>query len=157
MNDEKKPKRKYTRRPKPQPMNVYSVVVTVRSGRKTETIYGESVRTENGCLVVVSMDGPQPLVEKTRYIPLGGAEIEVCQRPQPAVRWMPPVQQPQQSGWVQPPAPVLLTRPDGPRVEAGPLGILKQMPPRVVSNEIVERNGEGAAVVTTGYLEGAPT
>ena len=82
MTEEKKPKRKYTRRRKVEPLAVYAVVVTVKSGRKTETIYGESARTENGCLVVVSMEGPPPLVEKVRYIPFGSAEIEVCARPQ---------------------------------------------------------------------------
>ena len=52
MTDEKKPKRKYTRRAKPQPIAAYSVIVTVKRGRKSETIYGESTRVENGCLVV---------------------------------------------------------------------------------------------------------
>ena len=156
MQDEKKPKRKYTRKPKVAPLAVYSVMVTVSRGRKTETIYAESTRVENGCLVVVSMDGPQPLVEKTRYIPLASAEITVCERPKPAY-----VQQ------AQPLFPIpanAVALPHGgygvttgPQIIAGPLEMARragigQNVPR--SSEIVERNGEGAPVVTTGYLEG---
>lgn len=157
--EEKKAKRKYTRRAKVEPLAVYSVLVRVKQGRKTETIYGESTRTENGCLVIVSMDGPQPLVEKTRYIPLGGAEIEVCQRPQPAMRWMAPAPQslmPIPANAVSLPNGGYSVPTSGPMIQPGPLGLMK-MPQRTASNEIVERNGEGAAVVTTGYLEGAPT
>lgn len=163
MTEEKKPKRKYTRRRKVEPLAVYSVVVTVKRGRKTETIYGESTRTENGCLVVVSMDGPPPLVERVRYIPLGSAEIEVCRRPQyrpapyPTGR-----EQYEESGIVVARAagPVAMgdiVRQAGPRIEAGPLGQFRQGPQAPRSNEVVERNGEGAAVVTTGYLQDAPS
>lgn len=163
MPEETKSKRKYTRRRKVEPLAVYSIVVTVRTGRKTETIYGESVRTEGGCLVVVSMDGPQPLVEKTRYIPLGSAEIEVCQRPAP-VQYQ---YRPQPMGTVistMPPQYVPDQAQAGPRVVPGPLELARQreaMGPTIVrrpqSSEMVERNADGIAVVTAGFLDGSPT
>lgn len=167
MTDEKKPKRTYTRKAKVQPMAVYSVMVTVARGRKTETIYAESTRVENGCLVVVSMDGPQPLVEKTRYIPLASAEITVCERPKPPQARAQPVAM---GNWSSPTNAIgqftydnaggrvpVGVPPPGPHIIAGPLEMARragmgQGVPQ--SNEIVERNGEGAPVVTTGYLEG---
>lgn len=162
MSEEKKPKRKYTRRQKPQPMNVYSVIVTVKSGRKTEAIYGESVRTENGCLVVISMDGPPPLVEKTRYIPLGSAEIEVCQRPAPVYR---EIHDPRQNAWLAPVPPQFShvpERTEGPQVQPGPLEIARQReaqgfrPVPRQSSSMVERNADGIPVVTAGFLDGSP-
>jgi hypothetical protein len=165
---EDKPKRKYVRRRKVEPLAVYSVVVTVRTGRKSETIYGESVRTECGCLVVVSMDGPPPLVEKTRYIPLGSAEIDVCQRPVPqqwqrnsAPQWIPPM--PQQvsmgDGTISGRADLSYQQ-AGPRIVPGPLEIARQRqtapaaPTR--STQMVERNADGVPVVTAGFLDGSP-
>lgn len=173
MTEEKKAKRKYTRRPKVEPMAVYAVMVTVRRGRKSETIYGESTRVENGCLVVVSMDGPPPLVEKVRYIPLGSAEIEVCRRPQPV-----PTLSPSWAPFVQPqtvPTPYYTPNgagmppqfshvPEhtpGPQIQPGPLELARQrggIPavPRPVQN-MVERNADGVPVVTAGFMDGAPT
>lgn len=167
MTDDAKPKRKYRRRQKVEPLAVYAVVVTVKTGRKTETIYGESVRTEGGCLVVTSMDGPPPLVEKTRYIPLGSAEIEVCQRPaqyRPRIvmdqrpnPWMPQDAVPLPSaGWG--------ATDSGPRIVPGPLEIARQRGggnftpvPRQRQEGIVERNPDGVPVVTAGFLDGSPT
>jgi hypothetical protein len=174
---EEKPKRKYVRRRKVEPLAVYSVVVTVRTGRKSETIYGESVRTEGGCLVVVSMDGPPPLVEKTRYIPLGSAEIEVCQRPaqqqwvyrngqrmdprefdalaQTQKSWPPPFQA-TPNDFIHPEPQA------GPRLIPGPLEIARQRaaaapaPPPRNSTQMVERNADGVPVVTAGFLDGSP-
>lgn len=166
MADDAKPKRKYQRRAKVQPLAVYAVVVTVKTGRKTETIYGESVRNEGGCLVVVSMDGPPPLVEKTRYIPLGSAEIEVCQRPTPI----------QPMVWMRPnmgvqtyigDAPATVTSGGtsaGPQITPGPLEIARQRAggnftpvARPRQEGIVERNPDGVAVVTAGFLDGSPS
>lgn len=173
MTEEKKPKRKYTRRPKVEPMAVYAVMVTVKRGRKSETIYGESTRVENGCLVVVSMDGPPPLVEKVRYIPLGSAEIEVCQRQKPVYAERPQPLFPVPANAVtlpyggygvttMPPqfshAP---ERADGPQITPGPLELARQRgaipaTPRPVQN-MVERNADGVPVVTAGFMDGAPT
>jgi hypothetical protein len=162
MTEEKKPKRKYTRRPKVEPMAVYAVMVTVRRGRKSETIYGESTRVENGCLVVVSMDGPPPLVEKVRYIPLGSAEIDVCQRPRMYRREVAEQEIPQfamqhmvAQGQIPYPAPA------GPQIQPGPLELARQRgaipaTPRPVQN-MVERNADGVPVVTAGFMDGAPT
>lgn len=164
MTEEKKPKRKYTRRPKVEPLAVYAVMVTVRRGRKSETIYGESTRVENGCLVVVSMDGPPPLVEKVRYIPLGSAEIEVCQRPRayyPTTR-----ERYEESGIVVARAHGPIAQGDfvqaaGPQIQPGPLELARQRgaipaTPRPVQN-MVERNADGVPVVTAGFMDGAPT
>jgi hypothetical protein len=163
---EEKPKRKYVRRRKVEPLAVYSVVVTVRTGRKSETIYGESVRTEGGCLVVVSMDGPPPLVEKTRYIPLGSAEIEVCQRPVPQQyqpRFMPQQSEQPRLGMSYPPSySVAQLQQEGPRIVPGPLEIARQRaaaapaPPPRNSTQMVERNADGVPVVTAGFLDGSP-
>jgi hypothetical protein len=148
-----KAKRKYTRR-QSQP-EVYSVLVRVTRGRKVETIHCESTRVENGCLVVVSMDGPPPLVEKTRYIPFGSAEIEVCARPwanHPAIQNFAPPQSPM-GGFTVPKTTA------GPQIEAGPLGRARVvgMAPRPQSTDLVERNAEGAPVVSVTYLDGSPT
>ena len=165
--EDQKPKRKYTRRKaKVEPLAVYAVMVTVARGRKTETIYAESTRVENGCLVIVSMDGPQPLVEKTRYIPLASAEITVCQRTAPTmmfantrdIRVGPPQFQPDMALWQQrqqsdPPIP------RGPQIIAGPLGMnqgQQRQQPREV-RDIVERNADGVPVVSAGFLDGSPT
>lgn len=176
MTEEKKPKRKYTRRPKVEPMAVYAVMVTVKRGRKSETIYGESTRVENGCLVVVSMDGPPPLVEKVRYIPLGSAEIDVCRRPQQSTpipwslyatqntapspkdmeqmqAWQGQVQRNLNDHFAQAQA--------GPQIQPGPLELARQRgaipaTPRPVQN-MVERNADGIPVVTAGFMDGAPT
>ena len=156
MTEEKKPKRKYTRRAKPEATGAYAVVVTIRRGRKQETIYAESARAEGPCLVVVSMDGPPPLIERVRYIPLGSAEITVCRRMQA----VPPVQQaypayPQSLGpYVEPPT--------GPQIQPGPLEIARQREaagagPKIVRNApsgIVERNPDGIPVVTAGFFDG---
>ena len=164
--EEKKPKRKYTRRAKVEPLAVYSVMVTVRRGRKTETIYGESVHMGDGCLVVVSMDGPQPLVEKTRYIPLGSAEIEVCQRVKPSWeenayrRMVQPVNEPWlHSTLTPPPYPPAQPQPSGPRIIAGPLEMARSQPQPVRREvrDIVERNADGVPVVSAGFLDGSPT
>lgn len=160
MTEEKKPKRKYTRRPKVEPMAVYAVMVTVRRGRKSETIYGESTRVENGCLVVVSMDGPPPLVEKVRYIPLGSAEIDVCQRPRMYRREVAEQEIPQfamQHMVAQGQIPYQA----GPQIQPGPLELARQRgaipaTPRPVQN-MVERNADGVPVVTAGFMDGAPT
>lgn len=166
MNDEAKPKRKYRRRQKVEPMAVYAVVVTVKRGRATETIYGESVRTEGGCLVVTSMDGPPPLVEKTRYIPLGSAEIEVCHRPaQIQYAWKrqeypTPEQLLYSNGSAQ--LATITQQPEGPRIVPGPLEIARQRQaapaaPRPTQSQMIERNADGVAVVTAGFLDGSPT
>lgn len=167
MNDEAKPKRKYRRRQKVEPLAVYAVVVTVKRGRATETIYGESVRTEGGCLVVTSMDGPPPLVEKTRYIPLGSAEIEVCQRP--VVRFQPfPMHPPTSAPYYTPghggneASPSAGWNEAGPRIIPGPLEVSRQRQaapaaPRPVQSQMVERNADGVPVVTAGFLDGSPT
>ena len=167
MTEEKKPKRKYTRKPKVEPLAVYAVMVKVTRGRKVETIYAESTRVENGCLVIVSMDGPQPLVEMPRYIPFGSAEIEVYKRPTPsweenalrhlvldARAYPPPVVLPN-GGYAVPTS--------GPRIEPGPLEIARQREaqgpvarPRPQGN-LVEKNADGIAVVTAGFLDGSPT
>lgn len=173
--EDQKPKRKYQRRKaKVEPLAVYAVMVTVARGRKTETIYAESTRVENGCLIVVSMDGPQPLVEKTRYIPLGGAEITVCQRPATAYR---DIHDPRQNAWLPQGAVQLphggfgvTTGPamsmervppydGGPRVIAGPLGmgLMQQRPQTREVRDIVERNADGVPVVSAGFLDGSPT
>ena len=160
MTEEKKPKRKYTRRQKIEPLAVYAVVVTIKRGRKSETIYGESTRVENGCLVVVSMDGPPPLVEKVRYIPLGSAEIEVCQRPKMYRREVPEQEIPQfamQHMVAQGQIPYQA----GPQIQPGPLELARQRgaipaTPRPVQN-MVERNADGVPVVTAGFMDGAPT
>jgi len=162
MTEEKKPKRKYTRRPKVEPMAVYAVMVTVRRGRKSETIYGESTRVENGCLVVVSMDGPPPLVEKVRYIPLGSAEIDVCQRPRMYRREVAEQEIPQfamQHMVAQGQIPYQAQA--GPQIQPGPLELARQRgaipaTPRPVQN-MVERNADGIPVVTAGFMDGAPT
>lgn len=170
MTEEKKAKRKYTRRPKVEPMAVYAVMVTVKRGRKSETIYGESTRVENGCLVVVSMDGPPPLVEKVRYIPLGSAEIEVCRRPTPT--WgdnaYARLVQPVDTQWRGPVTnPVVQHQQNdpyasaGPQIQPGPLELARQRgaipaTPRPVQN-MVERNADGVPVVTAGFMDGAPT
>ena len=158
--DKPKVKRKYTRRQKIEPLAVYAVVVTVKRGRKSETIYGESTRVENGCLVVVSMDGPPPLVEKVRYIPLGSAEIEVCQRPKMYRREVPEQEIPQfamQHMVAQGQIPYQA----GPQIQPGPLELARQRgaipaTPRPVQN-MVERNADGVPVVTAGFMDGAPT
>lgn len=167
MSEEQKPKRKYTRRKaRVEPLAVYAVMVTIRHGRKSETIYGESVRTENGCLVVVSMDGPPPLVEKTRYIPLASAEIEVVRRPAPVAYQFAP-QQNSAPNWI-PPMPAQHQQTDpyqtaGPRIVAGPLELARQREAagvvvrRPVSSEMVERNADGIPVVTAGFLDGSPS
>jgi hypothetical protein len=161
--EDQKPKRKYTRRKaKVEPLAVYAVMVTVTRGRKTETIYAESTRVEDGCLVICSLDGPQPLVERVRYIPLGSAEITVCARPQPAWQDVAAYRSPQQGQR-------LLTREylqeaaSGPRIEPGPLEIARQREaqgpiarPRPQGN-LVEKNADGIAVVTAGFLDGSPT
>ena len=170
MTEEKKPKRKYTRRPKVEPMAVYAVMVTVRRGRKSETIYGESTRVENGCLVVVSMDGPPPLVEKVRYIPLGSAEIDVCQRPQPVYRQMPTTrEQWEESGLLVARAsgPVVagdFVQRAGPQIQPGPLELARMREAqgfrpvqRPQASNMVERNADGIPVVTAGFLDGSPT
>jgi hypothetical protein len=150
-----KAKRKYTRR-QSQP-EVYSVLVRVTRGRRVETIHCESTRVENGCLVVVSMDGPPPLVEKTRYIPFGSAEIEVCARPQAVTTWTQPAYIQQATlpmgGFTVPTATA------GPQIEAGPLGRARMVgvQPRPQSTDLVERNAEGAPVVSVTYLDGSPT
>ena len=164
MEDKVEAKRKYTRKPKVEPLAVYSVMVKVTRGRKAETIYAESTRVENGCLVIVSMDGPQPLVERTRYIPFGSAEIEVCQRPQPAMRWI----QPSQPSQPAPPWTITsnfveqqqaFAQPSGPRIEEGPLETARRMAqgaPRVAPTRptaIVERNHEGLPVVMGGFTD----
>ena len=164
MSEEQKPKRKYTKRAKPAQPEVYSVLVRVTRGRKTETIHCESTRVENGCLVAVSLDGPPPLIEKTRYIPLGSAEIEVCARQQPVVRWVD----------VTPPGGVgigsnarstgsIVPMQSGPQLTPGPLELLRQRevgmpvaPPRQPSH-VVERNSDGVPVVTAGFLDGSPS
>ena len=165
--EQKKPKRKYTRR-QPAPVAVYSVLVTVKRGKKTETIYGESVRTEGGCLVVTSMDGPPPLVEKTRYIPLGSAEIEVCQRPTP-VQYQPRIVMETRPNPWQPQNAVELPNggfgsTTGPQIVPGPLEIARQRTggnftpvPRPRQEGIVERNPDGVPVVTAGFLDGSPS
>jgi len=174
MAEEKKPKRKYTRRRKVEPLAVYAVVVTVKSGRKTETIYGESTRTENGCLVVVSMDGPPPLVEKVRYIPLGSAEIEVCRRPQqhalipwglyqnsvgaPSMKDMEQMQA--QQMYANTPGALASTH--GPQIQPGPLEIARAREaqgfrPVQKPQGVVERNADGIPVVTAGFMDGSPT
>ena len=172
--EEAKPKRKYKRRAKVEPLAVYAVVVTVKRGRAVERIYGESARVENGCLVLVSMDGPPPLVEKVRYIPLGSAEIEVCRRPEPAMRWVQPAAM---GNWAPPPNSVPLpgggwgsvtdspAAQVGPQISPGPLELLRQREamqggPRPVQrppSQVVERNPDGIAVVTAGFLDGSPT
>lgn len=167
MAEEVKAKRKRTRRPKVEPMAVYAVMVKVTRGRKVETIYAESTRVENGCLVVVSMDGPQPLVEKVRYIPFGSAEIEVCARPQqyqPRIvmdqrpnPWMPSnaVEMPHGGFGVPTQA--------GPQIVPGPLELARQreaqglVPKARPQSNLVERNADGVAVVTAGFLDGSPT
>lgn len=164
MSEEQKPKRKYTKRAKPAQPEVYSVLVRVTRGRKTETIHCESTRIENGCLVAVSLDGPPPLIEKTRYIPLGSAEIEVCARQQPVVRWVD----------VTPPGGVgmgsnarstgsIVSMQSGPQLTPGPLELLRQReagmpaaPPRQPS-QVVERTPDGVPVVTAGFLDGSPS
>lgn len=171
MSEEQKPKRKYTKRAKPAQPEVYSVLVRVTRGRKIETIHCESTRIENGCLVAVSLDGPPPLIEKTRYIPLGSAEIEVCARQQPAIRWMglgergttvvaatPPVGV--GGGFSGKAYPVPQS---GPQLMPGPLELLRQSeagmpvaPPRQPS-QVVERNSDGVPVVTAGFLDGSPS
>ena len=163
MSEEQKPKRKYTKRAKPAQPEVYSVLVRVTRGRKIETIHCESTRIENGCLVAVSLDGPPPLIEKTRYIPLGSAEIEVCARQQPAMRWF---TAPQSTGvsigsTVQ--MPQYPATPQGPQFSPGPLELLRQReagmpaaPPRQPS-QVVERNSDGVPVVTAGFLDGSPS
>ena len=164
MSEEQKPKRKYTKRAKPAQPEVYSVLVRVTRGRKTETIHCESTRVENGCLVAVSLDGPPPLIEKTRYIPLGSAEIEVCARQQPVVRWVD----------VTPPGGVgigsnarstgsIVPMQGGPQLTPGPLELLRQreagMPvaPSRQPSQVVERNSDGVPVVTAGFLDGSPS
>lgn len=164
MSEEQKPKRKYTKRAKPAQPEVYSVLVRVTRGRKTETIHCESTRVENGCLVAVSLDGPPPLIEKTRYIPLGSAEIEVCARQQPAMRWF---TAPQSTGvsigsTVQ--MPKYQATPQGPQFSPGPLELLRQReatdgprPAPRASSQVVERNSDGVPVVTAGFLDGSPS
>jgi len=166
--EEKKPKRKYTRKAKVEPLAVYAVMVKVTRGRKVEMIYAESTRVENGCLVVVSMDGPQPLVERTRYIPFGSAEIEVCARPQPDWREMAAYRAPQPLSPIPANAVALPyggygVTTQGPRIEPGPLEIARQREaqgpvarPRPQGN-LVEKNADGVAVVTAGFLDGSPT
>lgn len=160
MAEEQKPKRKYTRRQvKPEPLAVYNVLVTVKRGKKVETIYCEATRIENGCLVVVSMGGPQPLVEKTRYIPLGDGEITVCARPR--TYYVPATA----AGWgatgTNAPDPQLSFTTsnvsDSPRIIAGPLEMSRQAPqaPRA-PRDIVERNADGVPVVTAGFMDGSP-
>ena len=170
MTEEKKPKRKYTRRPKIEPLAVSAMMVKVTRGRKMETIYVESTRVENGCLVIVSMDGPPPLVKKTRYIPFGSAEIEVYQRmPQtPAHMYFqeainaPINSAPQQFS--------VLSSTAGPRIEPGPLEIARrqrideqiEMAARGAvlrtreTPPLVERNADGVAVVTAGFGDERP-
>ncbi len=167
MEDKGKAKRKYTRKPKVEPLAVYSVMVKVTRGRKAETIYAESTRVENGCLVIVSMDGPQPLVERTRYIPFGSAEIEVCNRPRqhsliPWAAYQNSVGAPsmkdieQMQGWQ---ARAMGVAQPGPRIEEGPLETARRMAhgaPRVAPTRptaIVERNHEGLPVVMGGFTD----
>ena len=162
MEEAAKPKRKYTKRAAKAQPEVYSVLVRVTRGRKVEAIHCESTRVENGCLVVVSMDGPPPLVEKTRYIPLGSAEIEVCARPQ---AYQPRIVMDQRQNPWMPENSVALPNggfvvpTSGPQVEAGPLGRARMSgaPPRPQSTDLVERNAEGAPVVSVTYLDGSPT
>lgn len=156
-----KAKRKYTRR-QAQP-EVYSVLVRVTRGRRVETIHCESTRVENGCLVVVSMDGPPPLVEKTRYIPFGSAEIEVCARPFSRTLPYPSgtsvTVNPIGTGHLlSPQGGQGLVSQAGPQVEAGPLGRARVVgvAPRQ-STDLVERNSEGAPVVSVTYLDGSPS
>lgn len=176
MEDKGKAKRKYTRKPKVEPLAVYSVMVKVTRGRKAETIYAESTRVENGCLVIVSMDGPQPLVERTRYIPFGSAEIEVCNRPQQRERVpqyiealtrvatpVPYGSLTDARGWPQTFEDPNVPR--GPRIEAGPLEVARRMAqtapvapvaaPRPTA--MVERNAEGLPVVMGGFTDSGGT
>ena len=161
MSEEQKPKRKYTKRAKPAQPEVYSVLVRVTRGRKTETIHCESTRVENGCLVAVSLDGPPPLIEKTRYIPLGSAEIEVCARQQPVVRWMDAT--PPGGFGVGFNGKVSPVPQSGPQLTPGPLELLRQreagMPvaPSRQPSQVVERNSDGVPVVTAGFLDGSPS
>ena len=160
MTEEKKAKRAYTRKPKVEPLAVYSVMVKVTRGRKTETIYAESTRVENGCLIIVSMDGPQPLVERTRYIPLGSAEIEVCNRPRPV--YPTARERYEESGYIVPTGmsnPPQFVQQTGPRIEMGPLEMARRMgqtaapvaPSRPTA--MVERNHEGLPVVMGGFTD----
>ena len=157
-------KRKYTRRAKPVQPEVYSVLVRVTRGRKVETIHCESTRIEHGCLVVVSLDGPPPLIEKTRYIPLGSAEIEVCARQQPAMRWVTAPQPAEVSIGSTVQLPQYQAPPQGPQFSPGPLELLRQRegtavprPAPRASSQVVERNAEGVPVVTAGFLDGSPS
>jgi hypothetical protein len=160
MGEEQKPKRKYTKRAVKAQPEVYSVLVRITRGRKVETIRCESTRVENGCLVVISMDGPPPLVEKTRYIPFGSAEIEVCARPRPVATV--PYADGTPIRWGASPQYSIATNPVqvvGPQIEAGPLGKARVVgvAPRPQSTDLVERNAEGAPVVSVTYLDGSPT
>lgn len=169
MSEEQKPKRKYTKRAKPAQPEVYSVLVRVTRGRKIETIHCESTRIENGCLVAVSLDGPPPLIEKTRYIPLGSAEIEVCQRLRPtwgdnAVARLTEAKDDRlRLGMSYPPSYVPPPPQSGPQIAPGPLELLRQReagmpaaPPRQPS-QVVERTPDGVPVVTAGFLDGSPS
>jgi len=158
-------KRKYTRRAKPVQPEVYSVLVRVTRGRKVEIIHCESTRIEHGCLVVVSLDGPPPLIEKTRYIPLGSAEIEVCARQQPVVRWVdaaPPGGVGVSTGYTVQMSTSPVSQ-QGPQLTPGPLELLRQreagMPvaPQRQPSQVVERNSDGVPVVTAGFLDGSPS
>ena len=166
MSEEQKPKRKYTKRAKQAHPEVYSVLVRVTRGRKTETIHCESTRIENGCLVAVSLDGQPPLIEKTRYIPLGSAEIEVCQRPLALVRAA--RERYEESGFVvaRAASPIghgEMVMAAGPQITQGPLELLRQreagMPvaPSRQPSQVVERNSDGVPVVTAGFLDGSPS
>lgn len=164
MTEEKRPKRKYTRRPKPEAAGAYAVVVTIRRGRKQETIYAESARAEGPCLVVVSMDGPPPLLERVRYIPLGSAEITVCRRVMPAqtIPWAAYSNQPAPSQKDIEEMRAQMMAAAGPVIQPGPLELARQREamgpgPKIVRNAptgIVERNPDGIPVVTAGFFDG---
>ena len=179
MPEEAKPKRKYQRRKaRVEPLAVYAVMASVPKGRKIETIYAESARFENGVLILVSMDGPPPLVEKTHYIPLtgNGQTVTVCARPRAYFKMPRDVRDPAQNGWLPQPGEMtrgqmlytegtgrIATLADGPRIEPGPLEIARQREaqgptprPRPQGN-LVERNADGVAVVTAGFGDERPT
>lgn len=157
--EEQKPKQKRARRrPRVEPVGAYAVMVKVTRGRKVETIYAEATEVANGCLVVLSMDGPPPLLSRFRYIPLGVNEIEVFSRPR-QVQY-------------QRPAPVAHDLPmggyavptSGPQITPGPLELARQREAgRPVerrpaqSSQITERNADGVPVITAGFFDGSPT
>jgi len=165
--EEKKPKRKYTRRQaKVQPLAVYAVMASVPKGRKIETIYAESARFENGVLILVSMDGPPPLVEKTHYIPLtgNGQTVTVCERAKQLQAYPPYPQSLAPSYEPFSPEQIrsMMVPPSGPQISPGPLEIARQREamapvarPRQMA-PMVERNADGVAVVTAGFGDERP-